>query len=188
MKHTVAGLAALLVTSVAVPASAVPIAAMGTEGYSVFAGGGEVTATYQGSTGAYRSLLYVNGDQFVFDNKADPLGATANLGSYAAGTELLFRLFVTDTQTSFFTGPAERNPDGVAHARVESDWMEEGTTLVSFEDLFNGPFAYNDLSFSFTNTVGQEDTSPVPLPAAAPLLAGAVGGLFALRRRRSKRS
>ena len=93
----------------------------GTEGRSVYANGGEVIATYQGSTAAYRSRLYVNDDVFVFDNKADDLGATRNLGTFAAGTELLFRIDVTDTGYSFFTGGAARNPDGAAHARVGND-------------------------------------------------------------------
>ena len=36
-----------------------------------------------------------------------------------------------------------RNPDGVAHARVSSDFFGVNTTLVSFENLFEGPFRYN---------------------------------------------
>ncbi len=186
MKHSFLGFAALVATSIAAPALAVPIASMDGEGLSIRATGGEVTATYQGSTASYRNHLFLNGDQFVFDNKSASVGDTVSLGSFDAGTELLFSIFVTNTNRDFFSGAAERNADGVAHARAENDWMEQGT-LVSFEDLFNGAFDYNDLSFSLTNTVAS-DVAPVPVPAAAPLLAGAIGGMFALRRRRSKRS
>jgi hypothetical protein len=34
---------------------------------------------------------------------------------------------------------------------VQADW-QVNESLVSFEDLFNGPFVFNDLSFSFTST------------------------------------
>src|SRR5690349_5595125 len=37
------------------------------------------------------------------------------------------------------------------HARAQANW-KSNETLVSFEDLFNGPFNYNDLSFSFVPT------------------------------------
>lgn len=95
----------------------------------------------------------------------------ADLGSYAPGTELIFQLFVHDTGNNFFTGPAARNPDSHAHARVQSDW-QPGATLVSFEDLYNGPFDFNDLSFSFTNTTASGST---PLPEPNPLLLMLVG-------------
>lgn len=172
-------------------AFAAPIALPGTEGLSVIAGGGEVIATYQGTTAAYSNDLYLdNGDDdytndlFLFNNQTSAVGSTFNLGSFASGTELLFRLFVNNTLQNYFTGPASRNPDGVAHARVQSDWEVVGTTLVSFEDLFNGPFDYNDLSFSFTNTSG-EVIAPVPLPAGGLLLLAALGGLAVVRRRKS---
>jgi hypothetical protein len=85
----------------------------------------------------------------------------------------------------FFTGPASRNPDGHTHARVQTDWAP-GVTLVSFEDLFNGPFDYNDLSFSFTNTAGNPEPpgSTVPEPSTLLLLVGSgLTGLAAWRRR-----
>jgi len=90
-------------------------------------------------------------------------------------------LFVTNTGNNFFSGAASRNPDATAHARVQSAW-QTGTTLVSFEDLFNGPFNYNDLSFSFTNTAAAGDTS-VPEPASLMLLGTGLLGLTTLRRR-----
>jgi hypothetical protein len=188
MRLLLATLAATLIGSAAMAA---PIAAPGTEGFKVIAGGGEVIARYEGTTAAYTNWLYLdNGDGdysndlFIFNNQASPVGSTVNLGTFAAGTELLFRLYVTNTGYNFFTGPADRNPDGFAHNRVQSDYLAAGTTLVSFEDLFNGPFDYNDLSFTFTNTVGVPP-AVVPVPAAFGLLAAALGGLALIRRKRA---
>src|SRR5690606_12312665 len=92
---------------------------------------------------------------------------------------LLFRLNVPNYD--FFTGPASRNPDGGIHARVETDWLP-GETLVSFEDLFNGAFDYNDLSFSFTNT---QAAGAVPEPAAWAMMIGGfalAGGMMRQRK------
>jgi hypothetical protein len=179
-----AAVAALIGTS----ASAVTIAAPGTEGFKVIAGGGEVIARYEGSTASFTNLLYLtdgdaefSDDQFLFNNKTSKIGDTISLGTFTAGTELLFRLYVQNTKTNYFTGPADRNPGGKEHARVQSDYGTLGTTLVSFEDLLNGPFHFNDLSYSFTNTDGAP--AAIPVPAAFGLLVAALGALGLLRRK-----
>lgn len=179
-------------------ASAFPIAIPGTEGLSVFVSGTDpITATYEGNSAAYSNDLYLmlNGsgnpgddgitsnDLFIFNNHTSAVGSTVNLGSFTLGTELEFRLFVNNTGFTYYTGPASRNPDDHTHARVQQNWAPN-TTLVSFEDLFDGPFDYNDLSFSFTNTSSSPDPSPVPEPATLVLLAS---GLAMLARRRVRR-
>lgn len=179
---------------------AFPIAAPGTEGLPVLVGGsGPVIATYQGNSAAYSNDLYLMLDQFgnpgddgnlsndlfIFNNHASSVGDMVNLGSFAIGTELIFRLHVNNTGYDFYTGVASRNPDNHEHARVQQNWMPN-ETLVSFEDLYNGPFVYNDLSFSFTNT---QTTPPQPPNGGAPapgilLLMGAgIAGLGVARRR-----
>lgn len=183
-------IAAFAAAFIGTSAAAIPIAAPGTEGFKVIASGGEVIAKYEGNTASFINLLFLdNGDTdftndlFIFNNQTTPVGTTLSLGTFATGTELLFRMLVTNTGNNFFTGPASRNPDDKPHARVESDYLVTGTTLVSFEDLFNGPFDYNDLSFSFTNTGGEP--APIPVPAAFGLLAAALGSLGLLRRKRA---
>lgn len=172
---------------VALSAHAFPIAAPGTEGFSVIVSGtSDVVATYEGNSAAYSNDLYlVNTGQFVFNNHASAVGSTVNLGSFTAGTELLFKLHVNNTGFDYFTGPALRNPDGHSHARVQGSWAP-GTTLVSFEDLFNGPFDYNDLSFSFTNTGSSPTVPGVPEPETYALMLVGLGGVAMLARRRKR--
>jgi hypothetical protein len=186
--------AALAVLSASI-AAAFPIALPGSEGAQIFVtGNNPVIATYQGNSASYSNDLFLmlNGsglpgddgdptnDLFIFNNHASAVGSMVNLGSFAVGTELEFRLFVHNTGNNFYTGLAGRNPDSSPHARVQQNW-QPSETLVSFEDLFNGPFVYNDLSFSFTNT----STTPggtIPEPSSTVLLAGGLAGLVLLHR------
>lgn len=184
------GLSAATVTLSADQAAAFPIAAPAYAGLSVYVkGSDDVIATYLGNTASYSNDLYLllpgSAPIFVFNNHASPGGSSVNLGSFTPGTELVFQLYVRNTGYSFYTGAASRNPDGYAHAAVQADYDGLGNTLVSFEDLYGGPFAFNDLSFSFSNT--SNEVPVVPLPATLPLLAGAMG-LLALKRRRQNRA
>jgi hypothetical protein len=199
-KWAFVGIFASAVLSVGVAkADAFPIADPGSEGFQVFVSGTDpIVATYQGNSAAYSNDLYLMlnalgqpaddgilaNDLFIFNNHGNAEGDTKNLGAFALGTELEFRLFVNDTGFNYFTGPAIRNPDQHTHARVQANW-EPNTTLVSFEDLFGGPFDYNDLSFSFTNTSPNQE--PVPEPATLGLLASGLATLVA-RRRRAQRA
>ncbi len=63
---------------------------------------------------------------------------------------------------------------------VQDNWCRPALTLVSFEDLFDGPFDYNDLSFSFTNT--ESTTSDVPEPATYMLMLGGLAAGWLARR------
>lgn len=176
--------AALSATAAA--AATVPTPPAGTEGLKIFTTGGKVTATFEGRDAGYSHILFLdNGDADygndlqLFDSASATTGSTALVGIFSAGTELLFRLLVSDGN-SYFSGPAARNYDNFPHASVQSNW-KPGTTLVGFEDLpYGGDRDYNDLAFSFTNTV-----APVPLPATLPLLAAGIAGFAALRRRKT---
>jgi hypothetical protein len=170
-----------------VAAFAFPIADAGTEGLAVLAGNGAIVATYEGNSASYSNDLYLvtddgiaGNDIFLFNNHGSAVGSTVALGAFASGTELVFRLHVNNTATDYFTGLASRNGDGQFHARVQENWAPN-TTLVSFEDLFNGPFDFNDLSFSFTNT----RTSQVPEPGSILLMGLGLAGVAAARRRKA---
>lgn len=186
--HTLAAVVAL---ALSVSACAFPIANSGDGFIVVVDSTGDIIATYEGNSAGYSNDLYLvssTSDPItgpaIFNNHASPVGSTANLGSFALGTELLFRLRVNDTSNSFYTGPASRNPDNAIHARVQQAWKPD-TTLVSFEDLYGGPFNYNDLSFSFKGTAAQTANS-VPEPASLMLLGIGLVGLTSLRRRKDQ--
>lgn len=150
-----------------------PIATPGTEGnLVVVSSGGPIIATFLGHSATFSNDLYLEldnaglpsmdgdsgNDLFLFNNLSSPVGTQVEIGSFEPGVELVFRLRVTNSGDEFFTGPAIRNPDNEFHARVQGE-LEPNTSLVSFEDLFGGPFDFNDLSFSFSNT-----TFSVPEP------------------------
>lgn len=186
---------ALPLLLLAASAKAEVIALAGTEGKLIRANSTDpVIATYQGSSASYSNDLYFmltaagtpgddgdsSNDLFLFNNKTSAVGETKSLGSFALGTELIFRMHVNDTGYDFSSGPASRNPDGFAHARVQGNWTA-GETLASFEDLFGGGFAYNDLSVSFSNTAAVPE-------AGSLLLLGAGLSCLMLATRRRRRS
>ena len=179
--------AAAATAFVAAPAFAQdhPITTMN-PGAPVVATGGDVTASYLGTSASYTSQLFLQregaDDLFLFNNHA-AANPDVFLGTFAAGTELRFRLHVIDTNTDFFSGAASRNPGGQAHAAVQSNFGSPGTTLVSFGDLANGPFDYNDLSFSFTGTLA----GGVPEPTTWALMILGFGGVGASMRTRSRK-
>jgi hypothetical protein len=118
----------------------------GTEGLRIYVTStSPVIATCHGSLGAFIDSLYLDvGGDFDAANDGSPpcvpgtstAGQTVNLGSFAVGTELFFRLNVRNQFETpnviwnYFTGPGSRNADGKARARVHSEWLP-GTTLVS---------------------------------------------------------
>jgi len=132
-------------------------------------------------------LLYLGSSATeLFNNHATASGTVVSLGSFAAGTELVFRMHVSNTGDDFYSGPADRNIDLSAHARAQANW-QPGVTLVSFEDLRGIPegiYAYNDMSFSLKGV----SVSAVPEPTGMTLaLVGLMGVAGRMGKRRTQK-
>lgn len=147
---------------------------------------GEVKAKFLGSDAGYINTLFLNGSNAPLFNKFSPLNSETSLGTFTAGTELVFRLDVWNTGWSFFTGDAGLNPDGLAHALAVTTFnqVDGYITTVGFEDLFDGgDLDFNDFKFSLTNVI---DPPGVPVPPVATLLLIGLAGIGYQRRKRIK--
>lgn len=142
---------AALVGLLAVPAQAVPITEQ-----TLITTGGNVIVTFVSNGAGFTSELFLDGplgEEFgaIFNNFTTDEGTSVDLGGFAAGTELIFKLIVKQTGDVFYTGLSSRNADAIGHAAIDEG---EGQVLVGFEDMFGGgDFDYNDLVFAFTNVV-----------------------------------
>jgi hypothetical protein len=143
---------------------------------------GHVIATFVGSDAGFDNLILLfsppNNLGVIFEGHVSASGTMLDLGVFNAGIQLIFEL---NNQNGgiFFTGPANRNPDNIAHAIVD-DQFGQGQTFVGFEDVFGGgDFDYNDLQFTLSNV-----TSAVPDGSSSTvmLLGSAVLILFFFRR------
>ncbi|KQC05701.1 MAG: hypothetical protein APR53_02030 [Methanoculleus sp. SDB] len=113
------------------------------------------------------------------DKSTNP-GTTFSLGTFSAGTELIFAIESDDG--TFYTGPASRNSDNYIHADVTGSY---GNWLISWEDLKNGgDNDYNDIVFRAMATPVGTPVPEFPSPAVPMILAGLIGGcaLFATRK------
>jgi hypothetical protein len=149
---------AVLVGLLAAPAQATPILEQ-----TLIATGGDVVVTFVSTGAGYTSELFLDGavgDELgaIFNNWTTDLGSSVNLGSFAAGTELVFKLLVQQTGDAFYTGGGSRNLDGLVHAALEN---VAGQVLVGFEDLYGGgDLDYDDLVFAFVNVAAGGGDSP----------------------------
>jgi len=188
------------------PASAAPII-----GAQLIATGGPVIAQFMGHTAGFTNELYVFdisdlttplavtgtagtlGQGMIFNNQTSVVGTQVNLGAFAAGTELVFGIYVQNTGMTYYMGPAARNPDGIAHAAIDNGLLPQfppygvipaGFVGVGFEDIFlGGDFDYDDLGFAFNNV---RTRAAVPEPVTLSLLALGLAGLGARRMRQRR--
>jgi hypothetical protein len=80
-------------------------------------------------------------DQHIFYCKDVPPGYTVDLGTFSPG-ELMFKLTSPEAYT-YYTGPADRNPDNVVHALIER--LSPASAQIQWEDLYGGgDLDYND--------------------------------------------
>ncbi|MEW6609718.1 MAG: PEP-CTERM sorting domain-containing protein [bacterium] len=128
-------------------------------------------------------------------------GLVVNLGVFAAGTELVFKLYVHDIPLNitptFFLGPADRNPDSRYHAQIDfdapglaaneafmefEDFIDQDPFTVAWDHPWGGPAEpdYNDCRFKLSG-VGR---SPVPEPSTMYLLGCGLIGLVGYGRKK----
>ena len=122
------------------------------------------------------------------------MGYTADLGTFAAGTEVEFGVYVWDTGNTWSDGPGSRNSDGAVNAYIVNDFnyqfnneADPQGTYVGFEDESypGGDFNYGDLQFVFNGVQGEGQNVP-DAGATFSLLALGLGGLGAMRRKFKK--
>jgi hypothetical protein len=157
--------------------------------WGVIALGGDVQATimpveFNGNPG-YNNFMYEStrfgGNVMSIGYEKTNLGTTVDLGSFSAGTEIIFAMLNPIGQT-FYTGSAylANTIDGDIHADV---YNQGGGSRVDFEDVpFNqgSDGNYGDASLFVSNTMAMAVPEPAPL---AVLGLGALGILVRRRRR-----
>lgn len=146
------------------------------------ASAGEVVVTFLSKSAAYSDDIFLEGSSTkIFNNQTATAGQQYSLGSFQAGTELVFRLFVNNTGYSFYNGKAENNPDNKLHAAYKKSGHD--SMIVGFEDIFKGGDKdYNDVVFSVSNVTIRP---PVPEPDVYALM---LVGLLMLGSTRFKKS
>jgi hypothetical protein len=180
----------------------------------IIATGGDVWASYAGQAAILYSELWFfgaampspsqppTGGLFVSHNSGivgnpTPLPAFSDmlLGNFAAGTPLVFGLFVPSHNRWFYSGPGGNNPDNNIHVRLAV--LGGGALHVGFEDLCRGVhdltgvcsasnpsyianWDYNDHMFELTNAT----VSPEPISMI--LMGTGMLGLGMVRRRRRR--
>jgi hypothetical protein len=147
------------------------------------ANNGSVALRFLGYEAAYTNTLWLHSPVTsgpIFVNKTTPVDTVFDLGVFAAGTPLAFRIVVDNLGIviPYFSGPASLNADDEPHALV--DWFPGNVANIGFEDLWNGGDRdYNDLRFSVTNV----SKYIVSEPASLMLLGLGVAGLWLSRAR-----
>ncbi len=181
-----------LVSAVLALLSATPTVTMADLGDSLFAGGGNIIGTFEGSDAGYDSQLRLvvtsesYTSSFIFPNHSTAVGTTFSFGSFAAGAPLDFQLYVENTGYTWHTGPGSGNVDGMIHANVIYDWNGTGRTFVGFEDLYGGGDQdYNDHMFSFTNVTR---VTAIPEPEIYAMLGLGLGLMGWVGRRRKQQA
>ena len=149
---------------------------------------GEVILTFLSKSAGYSSDLFLSGStDSILNNQTAVSGQQFSLGSFQAGAELIFKIFVNDTEHTFFNGIAANNTDNVLHAAYSAYLSKP--LIVGFEDLYGGGDRdFNDLVFSLSNVViGTVPVVSVPEPETYAILLAGLFAIGAVKRRKSAR-
>lgn len=117
-------------------------------GGHLFANGGDVEVEMLARGGDYTIELHLMSpgpQRFIAVNSE--VGKIVKLGSFTAGTELVFGVFIRDTQKTFMMGSGSVNPDGLPHAEVTC--FSGKRANIGFEDQSGGgDNDFDDLQFT----------------------------------------
>lgn len=136
-----------------------PPAGLGDQLYST---GGEITVEVRPATAGLVSELRLYNADGTFTPLATnrEVGRVVTLPARPRDEELVFGIHIASLNRTFKIGPADRNPDGLVHARVQTTGVRQFD--VGFEDLLNGGDRdYDDNVFRFTGGL-----APNRLPVA----------------------
>lgn len=161
-------------------------------GGQLFGSGSTTTATILDSDSGFSNLVWKLGPlpgQFIGVDDTN-VGVPVTLGTFDPCDELL--IGIISPEGLFVTGPGSRNPDGLAHAKL--DWVDSDSVNIGFEDLLGGgDNDFNDAivrldgvnQFQDPNCMDCDPPSTVPEPGTMSLLGlGALGMVKRLRKRR----
>jgi hypothetical protein len=106
-------------------------------GGHIFSTGGNVEVELLPCVAGFTSELSLASPgpaHFIGTNR--DIGTIVQLGSFPAGVELIFSIYVRETQRTFYSGSSSSNPDGIGHGDVTC--LSKGKSRIGFEDQFGG--------------------------------------------------
>jgi hypothetical protein len=142
--------------------------------------------TFLSKTASYSNDLFLVGaPESILNNQTAVSGQQFSLGSFQAGAELVFKIFVNDIGKTFFNGIAANNADNVLHTAYSARIGKP--VIVGFEDLYGGGDRdFDDLVFSLSNVViGTTPVVAVPEPETYAMLLAGLFAIGALKRRKA---
>lgn len=163
------------------------------ESQTLYAWSPTVVVEFVSFSAAYTNDLYFfpsfggTGQYILTNNTATPGSSYLVTNSATINQELIFGIYVHNTNQWYYTGDPNRNSDGVLHADVSDIGGGSYQVRVGFEDLPNGGDKdYNDLIFDVSGARTHVTPEPISMVLLGSGLFG-VGGVGALRRRRQNR-
>lgn len=147
---------------------------------------GEVMLTFLSKDASYSDDLFLQGSSTkILNNQTALAGQQFSLGSFQAGAELAFKLFVNDTHNTFYSGFTSNNADNSIHTVFELN--SDKTVIVGFEDLLNGGDKdFNDVIFKLSNvSMSNVAVAAVPEPLTVSMILTGLFMFAALKRRQS---
>lgn len=106
-------------------------------GGRILSAGGDVVVEILPAVAGFTSelsLVSPGPTRYIGTNR--DIGTVVTLSSFPAGVELIFSIYVRETQRTFYSGSGSSNPDGLGHGDVTC--LNKGKSRIGFEDQFGG--------------------------------------------------